>query len=137
MTQEYKYSSGRIPNSDGCCARLSEMMPPRFFKALGDPNRVALLADLAERGVPSTVPEAAACCPVDLSVVSRHLATLKDAGILEVEKRGRQVYYSVPFSSLARALRSMADAIEACCPQDPDGAETSSDVEEIESDATQ
>ncbi len=113
------------------------MMPPRFFKALGDPNRVALLADLAERGVPSTVTEAAGCCPVDLSVVSRHLATLKEAGILEAEKSGRQVYYSVPFSSLAKALRSMADAIEACCPQDPDGAETSSDVEEIGSDETQ
>ena len=36
----------------------------------------------------STVTEAAGCCPVDLSVVSRHLATLKEAGILQADLNG-------------------------------------------------
>ncbi len=116
MTQTYKDSLAEGQPPAACCEDLSELMPTRFFKALGDANRIALLARLAEKGGPCTVTEAAGCCPVDLSVVSRHLATLKEAGILRAEKRGRQVYYSVPFSSLAGTLRSIADAIDACCP---------------------
>jgi ArsR family transcriptional regulator len=101
--------------TDECCGDLGEVLRPGFFKALADPNRIVLLADLSARGTPTTVSEAAGCCAVDLSVVSRHLATLRDAGVLESEKRGREVYYSVPYAELAETLRSMADALEACC----------------------
>ena len=66
-----------------------------------------------------TVSEAAECCPVNISVVSRHLAMLRDAGILHAQKRGREVYYSVRYPELAATLRAIADAIEACCP--PEG----------------
>ena len=31
----------------------------------------------------------------DMSTVSRHLAQLKDAGIVEMEKRGQMVFYSL------------------------------------------
>ena len=135
MTQIYKGLT--LPSSApaACCEDLGKLMPPRFFKALGDPNRVALLARLDWNGEPCSVTEAAGCCPVDLSVVSRHLATLKEAGILQAEKRGRQVYYSVPFSSLAATLRSIADAIEACCP--PAGIDKNLSSEELEHDESQ
>jgi len=93
------------------------MPEPAFFKALGDPNRLRLLARLACRGRPCSVSEMVACCPVDLSVVSRHLAALKAAGIVEARKRGRQVYYSVCFPKLLASLRGLADALETCCPQ--------------------
>jgi len=86
-----------------------------LFRALGDPNRVALLVRLAEIGRPCTVSEAAGCCPTDISVVSRHLAMLRDAGILKAEKRGREVYYSVRYAELVSTLRQMAEAIEGCC----------------------
>jgi ArsR family transcriptional regulator len=115
MTQICKDSSTGRSGAE-CCQDLVELLLPDFFKALSDPNRIALVARLAERGSHCTVSEIAACCPVDLSVVSRHLATLRQAGVVEAEKRGRQVYYSVRFSDLANALRRMADAIEACCP---------------------
>ncbi len=91
-------------------------MNPKFFKALGDPNRIAILARLAGCGRPCTVTELNACCPVDFSVVSRHLALLREAGILEAERRGKEVYYSVRFDHVAATLRAIADAIEACCP---------------------
>jgi DNA-binding transcriptional ArsR family regulator len=61
-----------------------------------------------------TVGEIAACCPIDLSVVSRHLAALRDAGVISAEKRGREVYYRVEAASLAARLRALADAIDAC-----------------------
>jgi DNA-binding transcriptional ArsR family regulator len=91
----------------------------KLFKALGDPTRVGLLAYLAEKCRPLTVNEAAQCCPIDLSVVSRHLATLRDAGILAAAKEGREVRYAVRYPELAQMLRDLADALEACCPVDP------------------
>ncbi|MFQ5984920.1 MAG: ArsR/SmtB family transcription factor [Alphaproteobacteria bacterium] len=93
-------------------------MEIRFFKALCDPNRVAILADLAQCGVPCTVRQIAAALPVDVSVVSRHLALLRDAEVLGAQKRGKEVYYSVRYQRLARTLRAIADAIDACCPTD-------------------
>lgn len=99
------------------CCNLGEILEPRFFKALGEPNRVALLARLAQCGRPCTVGEMAECCPVNVSVVSRHLALLRDAGILDAERRGKEVYYSVRFPKLVETLRSIADTLEACCPQ--------------------
>jgi len=52
---------------------------------------------------------------VDLAVVSRHLAILRDAGVLEVEKQGRQTFYRVRYDALCRTLRALADALESCC----------------------
>jgi DNA-binding transcriptional ArsR family regulator len=99
-----------------CCRDLTKLLQPRFFKALGDPKRIAILIRLARCRVPCTVGQVAACCPVDISVVSRHLALLREAGILDAEKRGKEVYYSVRYPGLAATLHAMADAIEACCP---------------------
>ena len=65
---------------------------------------------------PSTVSEIASCCPTDLSVVSRHLAVLREAGIVEAQKRGKEVYYSVRYPELTARLRDLAESIEACCP---------------------
>jgi len=85
---------------------------PRFYV----PAVTRLSACSSNRaGGPQTVSEVAGCCPTDLSVVSRHLATLCDAGILEAEKPGKEVYYSICYLELATTLRAMADAIESCC----------------------
>jgi ArsR family transcriptional regulator len=54
-----------------------------------------------------------------LSVVSRHLSQLADAGVLESTKKGRTVFYRVRFADLAAKLRALAKAIDSCC---PDGA---------------
>lgn len=105
-------------NENDCCSGLEELLLPRMFKALGDPNRVSILIRLAECCAPCSVSEVADFCPVDLSVVSRHLAILREAGILEAQKRGKEVYYTVCSQTLVDTLRSIADAIESCCPVD-------------------
>jgi ArsR family transcriptional regulator, arsenate/arsenite/antimonite-responsive transcriptional repressor len=115
-----KEENGVIPQ---CCSGLATMLSPELFKALCDPNRIAILVRLAECCRPCSVSEIAACCPVNISVVSRHLTTLRDAGILEAEKRGRHVYYSVATPRLVQSLRAIADALEACCPVPDDTAE--------------
>ena len=51
-----------------------------------------------------------------MSVVSRHLAILKDAGVIDAEKRGKAVYYAVRYERLADTFRAIAGAIESCCP---------------------
>jgi DNA-binding transcriptional ArsR family regulator len=96
--------------------KLWQRLDPGLFQALADPNRVMLITRLGELGSPTTVTEAASCCPVDVSVVSRHLAVLRDAGVVTAEKRGREVRYQVQHLALARRLRELADALEACCP---------------------
>lgn len=101
---------------EGCCPELGELLEPDFFRALAAPSRIALVARLAELGRPSTVSEIAACCPVDLSVVSRHLKVLRRAGILEAARSGREVHYSIRHAALAGWLRLLAESVEACCP---------------------
>lgn len=114
MTQ---MSKRRLRRGRGaCCAELPTVLEARFFRALCDPGRVRLLARLARLGKPCTVTQISACCPTDLSVVSRHLALMREAGLLQAEKRGREVYYSICYREMVGTLRAMADAIEACCP---------------------
>jgi ArsR family transcriptional regulator, arsenate/arsenite/antimonite-responsive transcriptional repressor len=112
MTQMSK----RTRRAAGCCASLGSVFPPKLFKALCDPNRLAILVRVAESCAPCTVSEVAECCPINLSVVSRHLAQLREAGILHAERRGKQVFYSARAQELVRTLRAIADAIERCCP---------------------
>ncbi|GAB4256864.1 MAG: hypothetical protein Kow00129_17140 [Thermoleophilia bacterium] len=87
-----------------------------LFKALADPSRAAILGSLAEAGRPLRVTEIGTCCPQDLSVVSRHLAVLRNAGVVRAERRGREVRYSIETEGMVRYLRELADAFAACCP---------------------
>jgi DNA-binding transcriptional ArsR family regulator len=61
------------------------------FEALGDPNRRAILAMLAERG--RSVGEIAAGLPISRPAVSRHLRLLKQADLVTEEAEGtRRIY---------------------------------------------
>ena len=110
MTQMSKYRLG----GRRCCRRLEKTIPPGFFRALSDPTRLDLLVQLAGCRRACTVGELAECCPVDLSVVSRHLAILRDAGLLEATRSGKQVHYRVRYDIVTGTLRAVADAVERC-----------------------
>ncbi|WP_343994808.1 metalloregulator ArsR/SmtB family transcription factor [Terrabacter terrae] len=72
-----------------------------MFKALGDPVRLRLFSNIAsaEGG------EACVCDIQDVGVsqptVSHHLKKLREAGLLESERRGTWVYYRVAADVLA------------------------------------
>jgi DNA-binding transcriptional ArsR family regulator len=104
------------PFRKGCCRSLEKLLEPSFFKALCDPSRLAILGRLASMGKACTVSEMAACCPRDISVVSRHLATLKEAGIVSAERRGKEVHYRILGAHVADILHRLADALAECCP---------------------
>jgi DNA-binding transcriptional ArsR family regulator len=116
MTQLSKRAPLTPKQAAACCGPLDERLDPELFKALSDPTRASLVACIAKCGRACSVGEVAECCSVDLSVVSRHLAQLARAGLLESSKEGRTVLYRVRYAELCRTLRSLADAIEACCP---------------------
>ena len=116
MTQTYKRKTRVSKGKGGCCSGLKELLSPRLFKALADPKRLSLLARLAEQGQARTVSQVAEGSAVDLSVVSRHLAILRDAGVISCVRRGKEVFCEVQTDAVARILRDLADALEACCP---------------------
>lgn len=97
-------------------ARLDVLLEPDVLKALAEPTRTRLLSCLLKCGRPCSVTEVAACCSVDFSMVSRHLAALARAGLLTAEKRGRTVWYAADAVTLAARFRSIADAIDELAP---------------------
>ena len=115
MTQVNKHPSTPKKAAE-CCGPIDELLDAELFKALGDPTRLLLLACLAKCARPCSVTEIAACCSVDLSVVSRHLALLERAGIVASEKQGRAVFYAVRYQHLSGQLGKLARAISAYDP---------------------
>ena len=64
---------------------------------------------------PQPVTEITSCCGVHISGVSRHLAKLRQVGLVTKEKSGREVRYTLNTGELTAVLRGMADALERCC----------------------
>ena len=62
-----------------------------ILKALAHPTRLFLVDELS-RGE-KCVCELTALVGADISTVSKHLTVLKNAGIVQDDKRGLQVYY--------------------------------------------
>ena len=71
----------------------------RVFKALAHPTRLFLVDELT-RGE-RCVCELTALVGADISTVSKHLALLKQAGIVADDKRGLQVFYSLRLPCVA------------------------------------
>ena len=106
-----------------CCSEIADIFNPILFKALSDPNRVAILASLSLAADAQTVSQVATQFELNFSVVSRHLKTLKDAGILSARKDGKEVWYRVNAALLAATLKKMATVLENCCGASADTAE--------------
>ena len=91
-----------------------------LFKALGDKNRLNIFKYFCNSSLIGTqensVNDIKNCCDIDLSVVSRHLAAMKQAGLLNAKKEGKNVFYSLNAKWIASTLRELADSVENCCP---------------------
>ncbi len=66
--------------------------PLSLFKTLADSSRLQLL-QLIHRQQPVCVQELTAALQVSQPKVSRHLALLREAGLVEAHKQGQRVYY--------------------------------------------
>ncbi|MFY1691882.1 ArsR/SmtB family transcription factor [Plantactinospora sp. WMMB782] len=100
-----------------CCAPISEQRIPAetatalapAFKALGDPVRLQLMSMIA------SAPDGEICvCDLtpafELSgpTISHHLKTLREAGLVDAERRGTWVYYR----ARPALLRQLAGLLE-------------------------
>jgi len=78
----------------------------RFFAALGDPTRLAIVRELA--GAESVCAcDFTSCCDVRQPTVSHHLKVLREAGVIESERQGTWVYYRLA-PGVADRLRAFA-----------------------------
>lgn len=102
--------------SPSSCSPIDVSVTSEKLRALAEPNRLRLLAGMSNDVEGSAVGNLAECCSVDLSVVSRHLKALRDAGLVSAEKSGREVRYCCNRDEIVGLLRNLADWIESCCP---------------------
>lgn len=63
------------------------------LRALSDPTRREILRALRERDLPAG--EIAALFPITGASVSHHLSVLKEAGLVQAERDGRSIVYSL------------------------------------------
>ncbi|MBU1318218.1 MAG: metalloregulator ArsR/SmtB family transcription factor [candidate division Zixibacteria bacterium] len=86
----------------------------RIIKAMAHPTRLFIVDALSERE--RCVAELTDMIGADMSTVSKHLAVLRNVGIVDVDKRGSQVYYRLRvkcilnfFSCVETVLKSTAE----------------------------
>ena len=64
-----------------------------IFKALGHPARLAMVVALGDGE--RCVCELQEIVGSDMSTVSKHLTVLRHAGLVDADKRGKQVFYAL------------------------------------------
>jgi DNA-binding transcriptional ArsR family regulator len=83
----------------------------RVLKALAHPTRLFFVEELAKGE--RCVCELTAMVGADISTVSKHLSLLKNAGIVDDEKRGLQVFYRLKTPCVMNFFRCVTDVRRA------------------------
>lgn len=114
-------------SSDVCCTPLiDEPLSAdwagdlaRMFKALGDPARLRLLSLIASHaGGEACVCDISDSFDLSQPTISHHLKVLREAGLLDCERRGTWVYYWV----IPAALQQLSSILAAADPTTGDAA---------------
>ncbi|WCJ57839.1 metalloregulator ArsR/SmtB family transcription factor [Fontisphaera persica] len=77
----------------------------QYLKALADPTRLRLVLALQDGEL--CVCQLNTLFPLSPSTLSRHLAALERAGLVQSRKEGRWVYFALPRRGLAPAARQL------------------------------
>ncbi len=80
----------------------------KIFKALGHPSRLIMVNAL--QSGEKCVCELQELIGDDISTISRHLGTLKEAGIISAQKRGTFMFYSLKLECLPTFLSCLSSA---------------------------
>jgi len=92
------------PLGEGAAAALAQV-----FKALGDPVRLRLVSLIgAHQGGEVCVCELTTAFDLTQPTISHHLKVLREAGIIECERRGTWVYYWLVPAALERMAALLA-----------------------------
>jgi ArsR family transcriptional regulator, arsenate/arsenite/antimonite-responsive transcriptional repressor len=122
-----------LPVVDQCCTPLVRQALDehaatelsRMFKALGDPVRLRLLSMIASQGGAEGPGEVCVCdllgaFDVQQSTISHHLRVLREAGLVDSQRRGTWVYYWV----VPAALERLSSLLQSTGERDPVTAAT-------------
>jgi DNA-binding transcriptional ArsR family regulator len=83
-------------------ARDADARAGAVFEALGDATRRAMLRAVVAHGS-RTATELAAELPITRQAVAKHLAVLREAGLVTHERAGREARFSATLGPLAEA----------------------------------
>jgi|SRR5579862_964923 len=96
-----------------CCAPGTPPLPASaaarlavFFRALGDPTRVAIVNRLS-RAEAVCVCDLTAAFDLSQPTISHHLRILRDAGLVAADRRGTWAYYRL----VPEAIDALRDAL--------------------------
>jgi len=84
----------------------------KIIKALAHPTRLFIVDELARSG-PRCVCELTEMVGADMSTVSKHLAVLKSAGLVQDAKRGSQVYYQLRVQCIVNFFTCVESVLQA------------------------
>jgi ArsR family transcriptional regulator, arsenate/arsenite/antimonite-responsive transcriptional repressor len=101
----------------GCCAPLAAAPlsidqsegAAKVFKALGDPVRLRLLSLITSASAEVCVCDLNAAFDLSQPTISHHLKVLREAGLVDSQRRGTWVYYW-PRPEVLRRLSMLLDA---------------------------
>src|SRR5579859_2409108 len=101
----------------GTCCDLPVTVEPewaaaraRLLKAIADPTRLSMLAALRGAAAPVCICDFTAALELSQPTISHHMAWLREAGLVEAEKRGIWVYYRLS-PGLAGPVLGLLDSV--------------------------
>lgn len=89
--------------------KLAEMA--KILKAVANHNRLRVVTLLIHHGEMTVNEICEKLINCEQSLLSHHLAALKEAGVLNSRREGRKIYYS----SAKKEIENLMNCIENCC----------------------
>ena len=103
----------------GVCCDLELAVEPAetaatvdLLKALADPTRLSMVATLKRHGQPVCICDLVSVFELSQPTISHHMAVLKAAGLVKVEKRGLWGFYSLRDDLQPGVTRLLAALLE-------------------------
>jgi ArsR family transcriptional regulator, lead/cadmium/zinc/bismuth-responsive transcriptional repressor len=88
------------------------------FRLLGEPNRLGIVISCLDGAL--NVGQIASRLALSQSLVSQHLRLLRAARLLKADRRGKQVFYSIPDCHVREMLTNMIEHLVEPHEQDDD-----------------
>ncbi|MED4454974.1 metalloregulator ArsR/SmtB family transcription factor [Metabacillus fastidiosus] len=85
-----------------------------YFQGLGDPIRQQIIALLIDKDT-MNVTQIAEHIPMSRPTVSHHLKILRQVGLLKVQKKGTEMYYSLEINEAIALMKQLVQFVEEEC----------------------